>query len=379
MSASSGLTSRRLKISRIVAQPSDLDVRGLSVTPGFINIHSHATAAGLGRAENMLTQGVTTEILNPDGGGSTDLTQQLSRLVSDPLAVNAGACIGFNSIWSEVVGPADRRPTSDEVARMRAKVLAGLEQGAWCVSAGLDYKPAYFARTDEVISVLAAVRHARTNFTNHDRVTPESGFSSKAGIAETIQIAEAVGTIPVITHMKAAGRSQGTAPELRAMMDAATVRGAYTAADAYPYLAGQTSLAALIVPGWAQDGGRMEMLKRFADPSLRTKIIGEVEEAMAARFGGPGGVYLPETRQELVDIMRAWQVPAGEAILRLSKNATEPLSSGSESSPTSSASCNTRQRRSRATAGQPKEVRRTRATSERSPACSAATGVNRRR
>lgn len=326
----------------------DLDVGGLTVTPGFINVHSHATVAGLGHAENMLTQGVTTEILNADGGGSTDLTQQLSRLESGPLAVNAGACIGFNSIWSEVVGPADRRPTSDEVARMRAKVLAGLEQGAWCVSAGLDYKPAYYARTDEVISVLTAVRHARTNFTNHDRVTPESGFSSKAGIAETIQIAEAVGTIPVITHMKVAGRSQGTAPEVRAMMNAATDRGVYTAADAYPYLAGQTSLAALMVPGWAQDGGRMEMLKRFADPTLRTKIIGEVEEAMAARFGGPSGVYLPETRQELVDIMRDWQVPAGEAILRLveERNRTAILRFGIESDlvsilkhPTTSIAC----------------------------------------
>src|SRR5262245_8296596 len=140
----------------------DLDVKDLYVTPGFINLHSHATINGLSRAENMLTQGVTTEILNADGGGPPDLTQQMSQLSSGPLAINAGACIGFNAIWNDVVGPADRRPTRDEEARMRAKVLTGLEQGAWCVSAGLDYKPAYYARTEEVIRVVSAAGQART-------------------------------------------------------------------------------------------------------------------------------------------------------------------------------------------------------------------------
>jgi hypothetical protein len=100
----------------------ELDVKGLYVSPGFINIHSHASVAGLGSAENMLTQGVTTEILNADGAGPADLTPLLSRLDAGPLAVNAGACIGFNAIWTDVVGAADRRPTQDEVDRMRAKV-----------------------------------------------------------------------------------------------------------------------------------------------------------------------------------------------------------------------------------------------------------------
>ena len=83
----------------------------------------------------------------------------------------------------------------------------------------------------------------------------------------------------------------------------ATARGTYTAADAYPYLAGQTGLAALIIPGWAQDGGRDAMLKRFADPALRARIVKEAEDAMNARFGGPGGVYLPAIKQELTAVM----------------------------------------------------------------------------
>jgi N-acyl-D-amino-acid deacylase len=126
---------------------ADLDVRGLFVAPGFINIHSHASGYGLARAENMLTQGVTTEILNPDGFGSVDLPEQLARLASLGLAVNIGAYIGFNAVWQEVIGVVDRRATEDDVNRMRGLVERGLERGAWGVSAGLDYVPGRYAPT----------------------------------------------------------------------------------------------------------------------------------------------------------------------------------------------------------------------------------------
>ena len=89
----------------------------------------------------------------------------------------------------------------------------------------------------------------RTNFPNHDRLTPESGYSSRVGVAETIAIGGRSGLVPVVTHMKAQGREQGSAPALLKMMDEATAKGTYVAADVYPYLAGQSGLAALIIPG----------------------------------------------------------------------------------------------------------------------------------
>jgi N-acyl-D-amino-acid deacylase len=295
----------------------DLDLEGLFVAPGFINIHSHATPEGLPRAENMLTQGVTTEILNADGSGPLDIGEQLRQLAAAGLAVNVGANIGFNSVWSAVVGLADRRATPDEIARMRTLITNGLAQGAWGVSAGLDYKPAYFAQTEEVVKVVDAARPWRTVFTNHDRVTPESGFSSRAGMEETLAIGERAGLAPVVTHMKVQGHEQGTADQILGEMRRALAQGRYPAADAYPYLAGQTGLVALIIPGWAQDGGRPAMLQRFADPALRARIVKEAEAAMDARFGGAAGVYLPATRQELVAVMRDMQVSAGEAVVRL--------------------------------------------------------------
>ncbi|MEO8502030.1 MAG: hypothetical protein ABI565_14015, partial [Vicinamibacteria bacterium] len=279
----------------------EIDAASLFVTPGFINLHSHATPGGLVRAENMLTQGVTTEILNADGSGSTDLAAQLEGLARAGLAVNVGANIGFNSIWAEVMGGSDARPSPEAIERMRALIRLGLEQGAWGVSAGLDYKPAYFATTAEVESVVSAARPWHTIFTNHERLTPESGYSSRVGIAETIAIGEHTGLSPLITHMKAQGTEQKTAPALLAMMDAATKRGTPTAADVYPYLAGQSGLAALTIPGWALDGGREAMLLRFKDPELRARIRTDAERAMNARFGGPQGVYAIGHATELVD------------------------------------------------------------------------------
>ncbi len=295
----------------------EINAAGLYVAPGFINLHSHASPAALATAENMLTQGVTTELLNPDGGGRTDLDEQLTAAASGGLAVNVGAYIGFNSVWTSVVGEADRRPSAEELGRMREIVTANLDRGAWGVSAGLDYKPAYYATTEEVVEVVKAAQPYRTNFTNHDRVTPETKYSSRAGVTETIGIGARAGLVPVITHMKVQGREQGGATTTLALMRDATNRGNYTAADVYPYLAGQTALGALLVPGWAQDGGREQMLERFKDPKTRSRIVSEVEEAMTARFGGPEGVFLPASRRELADVMKELNVGAGEAVLKL--------------------------------------------------------------
>ena len=312
---------------------AEIDATGLYVTPGFINIHSHASPDALPTAENMLTQGVTTEIVNADGGGPTDIARQLAEWAQNGLAENVGAYIGFNTAWAAVVGQADRRATADDIERMRAMVDDGLEHGAWGVSAGLDYKPAYYAQVEEAIRAVEPAVKWRTNFPNHDRLTPESNFSSRVGVGETIAIGEKAGLVPVVTHMKSQGHEQGGAPQLLAMMDAATKRGSYTAADAYPYLAGQTGLGALLVPAWSQDGGRDAMLKRFEDPSLRARIVREIEDAMAARFGGAAGVYLPATKRQLVDVIREWKVSPGEAVVRILEqgNATAILTFGSES------------------------------------------------
>jgi len=295
----------------------ELDVSGLVVAPGFINLHSHATPGGVRTAANMLTQGVTTEIINADGGGSLNINKQLGDFSAQGLAVNLGAYIGFNSVWASVVGQADRRPTAAEIQRMRELLTENLKQGAWGVSAGLDYKPGYFARTDEVIAVLQAARSWRTNFPNHDRLTPESNFSSLTAIGETIEIGEKSGVMPVVTHMKVQGHEQGQGAKAVALMQAATARGHETVADIYPYLAGQTGLGALFVPAWALEGGRAEMLKRFADPALRPRIAQEIEIAIKARILTPENIYVASHQRQFTEYMRERNAGAGETIISI--------------------------------------------------------------
>jgi N-acyl-D-aspartate/D-glutamate deacylase len=265
----------------------------------------------------MLSQGVTTEILNPDGGGSTDIAKQLAGFSADGLAVNIGAYIGFNSLWTEIMGRTDHRPSTEDLQKMRDLLIANLKQGAWGVAAGLDYKPAYFARTEEVISVTRAAAPWRTNFPNHDRLTPESKYSSLAGMTETVEIGEKSNLMPVITHMKVQGIEQGSASKVLAMMRAAAARGHEPFADIYPYLAGQTGLGALLVPAWAVEGGQEEMRKRFHDAQLRPRIAREIEEAIAARFLSPENVYIPSKQRKLTDYMREWSAGAGESIMRI--------------------------------------------------------------
>ena len=297
---------------------TELDIRGLIVAPGFINLHSHASAPGLTTAANMLTQGVTTELMNADGQSPLDLAKQRASLTGSGLALNIGTYIGFNSVWASVVGQADRRPSASELDSMRTLVRRGLEAGAFGVSSGLDYKPGYFAKADEVIAVIEPARPWRTNFTNHDRLTPENGYSSRAAMEETKLIAERAGLMPLFTHMKVQGHEQGTSGAVLAWMKESAARGHYIATDIYPYLAGQTSLTGLLIPGWAQDGGRAKMLERFKDPELRARIIKETDEAMTARLGGASGVTLVETQRELADVQKEMgAATGGEAVVRV--------------------------------------------------------------
>lgn len=290
------------------------DARGRYVTPGFISIHDHSVADSYARPVNLLTQGITTAITNPDGGGPLDIAAQLRA----PMGLNYGAYIGFNSVWREVMGLENRRATPEEVSRMADLVRAGLTAGAFGVSAGLDYKPGFWATADEVAAVVRAAAPWRTNFTNHERVFEGNGYSSMAGMTETVAIGERAGLTPVITHAKLQGRDQGKTAALFALATGAIARGREAGLDAYPYTFGSTSLEQLTIPNWAQAGGMDAMLARFKDPALRARIDRETNEQLDLRWGGAKGVYLSEMRRELTDVITEMGgVSPGEAIMRL--------------------------------------------------------------
>ena len=294
--------------------PIERDARGRYVAPGFISVHDHSEPDAYARPVNLLTQGITTAITNPDGGGPLDIRAQLAR----PLGLNYGAYIGFNSVWSEVMGKSNKRASLDDLEKMRGLVTAGMRAGAYGLSAGLDYKPGFWATTDEVIAVARAATPWRTGFTNHERVHEGNGYSSMAGMTETVEIGGRAGLQPIITHMKLQGRDQSKVKPAFALARKAASYGVTMGTDAYPYTFGSTSLEQLTIPAWAQEGGTEAMLTRFKDPVLRDRIAAETQKQLDIRWGGPSGVYLSEMRLELTDFMA--QMPgigAGEAIMRV--------------------------------------------------------------
>ncbi|WP_240452301.1 amidohydrolase family protein [Virgibacillus sp. YIM 98842] len=281
------------------AAEQEINAEGNFVAPGFIDVHSHASLSALREAESPLSQGVTMEVLSPDGGGPVDLQSRID-LEDGGLGINIGSYIGFNSVWSQVVGNEDRRATDDEIEEMQQLISEAMEKGAAGVSAGLFYRPAYFAETDQVIDVVSAASEWRTNFPNHQR---NENNEVVEATAETIEIGEESGLAPVITHIKTMGPNNwGKSEEMMQLINDANERGVYTAADIYPYLRSQTGLTA-IVPPWAEEGGRSAMLERFRDPELRDVIEEEIEEIMYSRVQGPEGVYFPTKRMTLADYM----------------------------------------------------------------------------
>lgn len=292
------------------------DAKGLYVTPGFVSVHDHSDPTLYGRPESLISQGVTTAITNPDGLGPLDIVAQLS--VPGGLGLNYGAYIGFNSVWREVMGLTDHRATLEDTARMQGLVLTALKAGAFGLSAGLDYKPGFWAHTDEVVAVAKVASPWRTNFPNHERVFPGNGNSSVAGMTETIEIGRQAGVMPVITHMKLQGPDRGKAAQSFALFAQAARTGTWVGVDAYPYTFGATQLEQLLVPNWAQIGGMEPMLARFKDPALRPRIIAETNSAINDRWGGPATVYLPLPKKELTAYMAEMGgVSGGEAVVRL--------------------------------------------------------------
>jgi len=294
---------------------TELDARGRYVVPGFINVHDHTEPGFFAHPKALLTQGITTAITNPDGFGPVDVFSDIER--DGAPGLNYGAYVPFNAVWASVVGTVDRRPSRDEIDRMRGLVLAGLEAGAFGVSAGLDYKPGFWARTDEIVEIVSVARSWRTNFPNHERLASFKGDSSLAGMGETIDIGTRAGLMPVVTHMKMLGVDVGKAEDAFALFAAADARGTPVGVDTYPYTVAATDLDQILIPAWAQEGGRPALLARIADAEVAARIAAETDRIIANRIRGAPNVYLPGLQRELTDIAAEMRVSPGTAVVKL--------------------------------------------------------------
>ncbi|MEU5216579.1 amidohydrolase family protein [Streptomyces sp. NPDC020807] len=302
------------------------EAEGLVLAPGFVELHSHGAPDALREAESSLRQGVTTEILNPDGFGTEgapwadimgtpDITRTLAFAAEPPgIAINIGAYVGLGAVWAAGNGLADRRPDAEAVERMRKLVARALELGAWGVSAGLYYPPSSYGTTDEVVDVVSAARPWRVPFSNHVR---NEGPAVREATEESLRIAERAGLVPVIAHMKAMGPANwgATADTVRAVAQARE-RGLRAAGEVYPYLSSRTGLAVLVPPAY-RSGGDAAMLARFADPAVRPEVAAGIAGVLRDRVADARDVHLESTGGTLGQYCVDHATGAGEAVMRL--------------------------------------------------------------
>ena len=303
-----------------------IDAAGLTVTPGFIDVHSHAAGGLAGRLKDgrpLLAQGLTTVVLNPDGAGPVDLRAQRTGYEQRGVGVNVALYVPHGSVRREVLAMADRAPTASELDRMVALVRAGMEAGAIGLSSGLYYAPGSYARTEEVIALAKAAAERGGVYESHVRDEANYSVGVVAAVQEVIRIAEEAKLPGIVAHMKALGpASWGLAKTLVEHIQQARDRHVEVYADQYPYDASSTSLEAALVPRWAEVGGAAELRKRI-DGSSRARLATEMAANLERRGGAKTLVlsrYQPDPSLEgtsLDEVARGMGLPPVEAAMSL--------------------------------------------------------------
>ena len=266
-----------------------IDARGMVVSPGFIDIHSHSDYSLLfdGTAQSKVRQGVTTEILGEsDSAGPVrgkalrsapyglqvdwnTLGEYFSRLERQGVSVNVGSFVGATQVRRCVLGEESRKPTPAEMDSMKRLVTEAMQDGALGLSVALLVPPNTYHTTGQLIELASAVKPFGGIYLTHIR---SEGEGIQTAIGEALKVAEKAQVPAEILHLKIADRRLwGKMDEICGLIDRARSGGIRASADQYPYVAGQNNLVAL-VPPWAMEGGRERMLGRLKNPTDRRRI-----------------------------------------------------------------------------------------------------------
>jgi len=295
------------------------------VAPGFIDMMGQSEINALidNRVFSKVTQGITTEVTG-EGGSVAPLTDQLvlddsdamkkwhyredwrdldgyfAQLAKQGAALNIATFVGATQVRVAVVGKANRAPTAAELARMTALVDTLMEQGALGVWTALEYAPASYSKTDELIALAKAARRHGGIYASHMR---NEGVRIDDALNELFQIAREADIPAEVSHLKVSGRkSWGQMPRIIARIDSARAAGLDVTADQYPYTRAATALDASI-PSWAESGGWDSLLVRLRDPATRARLRDEMvnprgTESFYYEAGGGDGVLITGTFQD---------------------------------------------------------------------------------
>jgi N-acyl-D-aspartate/D-glutamate deacylase len=271
-----------------------IDAQGKVVAPGFIDMlgQSELTILVDPRLPSKIYQGITTEvtgeggsaaplnnaIIQADRGGYQHyhitpdwrtLGQYFARLEKQGIGINLASYVGATQVRRMVLGDDDKQPTAEQLDQMKELVRLAMRDGAIGVSTSLEYAPAPYAKTDELIALAGEAAKFGGIYATHMRNESDAVIPA---IDEALRIGRE-GHIPVeIWHIKVAGKENwGRMPEVVAKINAARAEGADISADTYAYTAWFNSLSAFIPP-WAHDGGDAKLIERLKDPAARARI-----------------------------------------------------------------------------------------------------------
>jgi N-acyl-D-amino-acid deacylase len=329
-----------------VAGAQIIDLRGLALAPGFIDIHSHTDRVLLTnpRAEAKVRQGVTTEIAGQDGSSINDLPEFMAQLEKAAGSVNWASMVGAGSIRQRVVGNDDRPATPAELQRMTDDVRIAVRAGAVGLSSGLEYTPGGFATIDELIALASVLKGTGLPYASHMRNEDDELLAS---IEEAIAVGRRAGVPVQISHLKVQGaRNWWKTDSVLQLIEQARKHGTDVMFDRYPYIAYQTGLSNLF-PLWARDGSSTDFLTRLDDPAIAPRIeayvrdkvdeLGSWDAVMVTSTGDAAsfarGKRLGTLAQErnvepyklLLEITRADQNRSGMVGFGMSEETTEPL------------------------------------------------------
>lgn len=336
-----------------------IDATNKYVTPGFIDIHSHADDGSSPRggfrdadpirrsAPNLVSQGITTVVVNQDGRSPWPLSEQRASLEKNGIGPNALLLVGHGTVRRRVMGDDVMRPAKpDEIMRMRALVKQALQEGAVGMSAGLEYEPGRWSTTEEIIELARELPAFNGIYISHERsegsdplwyVPSQDGPNAVTlldAVGETIEIGEKTGARVVASHLKAKGEHYwGSSAAAVNLIQRARDRGVDVWADQYPYPTSGTDGSTVLIPAWATRApgagpnqprtNRADILKRvLGDPSSAKLVRSDIAHEIRRR-GGAENITVYEYADKslygksLAEIARMWKLDPIEAAIKI--------------------------------------------------------------
>ena len=272
----------------------EIDVHGMAVAPGFINMLSQSDISLIqdGNSQSDIRQGVTLEVMGEGDSMGPLNTKMKAEMGNDQgdikfkvewntlggyldylekkgVSCNVASFVGAAAIRENIIGEDNRPPTAAELVKMQALVKQAMQEGAMGVSTALIYPPGFFAKTDELVALCKVASQYGGIYISHMR---SEGNKVNEAIAELVTIAREAKIHAEIFHLKAAGKGNwGKLDSMFRQVETARKHGIDITANMYTYLAGATGLTAAFPPS-LQDGGFGKLWQRLHDPAIRAQM-----------------------------------------------------------------------------------------------------------